>query len=382
MRRFFGRGMLLTLLIAAALTFTLCNKGPESASGPVMRDFNSEFSAAHPQVKEVMAVQERATKALMQHPEVIGTATGMTDDGQLAIYVLAKSEIPTDNTATTRSLSKLVDDGKIPAEIDGKPVVVYVTGVIHALKGKPPKPEPPDGGTDHKGVQTPPIKLGTSGGWEYDFTDYYCCGGTLGSLVTTGGKLYILSNYHVFYGDQTAMPGTPVIQPGLIDVNCNAGAAQQVALLAGDRSLPGSNVDAAIAEIIPGMVDPTGAILEIGTLSSSTVPAAIGQAVKKSGRTTGLTTSKVAALNATIQVQYDTECAGEPWFVKTFTGQIVITNRASKFLAGGDSGSLMVENVATNPRAVGLLFAGSSQTAVANPINEVLAHFGATMVGN
>jgi hypothetical protein len=61
----------------------------------------------------------------------------------------------------------------------------------------------------------------------------------------------------------------------------------------------------------------------------------------------------------------------------------MISNRASKFLAGGDSGSLMVQDVSTNPQAVGLLFAGSSTHAVANPIDEVLTFFGATatMVG-
>jgi hypothetical protein len=42
----------------------------------------------------------------------------------------------------------------------------------------------------------------------------------------------------------------------------------------------------------------------------------------------------------------------------------------------------MVEDVSTNPRAVGLLFAGSSSLAVANPIDEVLTHLGAAMVGN
>ena len=130
------------------------------------------------------------------------------------------------------------------------------------------------------------------------------------------------------------------------------------------------------------MVRPDGAILEIGTISSSTVAASINQAVKKSGRTTGLTRSRVSGLNATISVAYDNECAGGAAFTKTFTGQIVITNRGSKFLNSGDSGSLMVEDVTTNPRAVGLLFAGSSSTAIANPINQVLTFLGATMVGN
>ena len=92
--------------------------------------------------------------------------------------------------------------------------------------------------------------------------------------------------------------------------------------------------------------------LEIGTISSSTVGASLNQAVKKSGRTTGLTTSSVSGLNATVSIVYENECAGGTAFTKTFTGQIVVTNRGSKFLNSGDSGSLMVENVTTNPRAV------------------------------
>src|SRR5205814_9651102 len=100
--------------------------------------------------------------------------------------------------------------------------------------------------------------------------------------------------------------------------------------------------------------------------------AAIGEAVNKSGRTTALTRSSLSGLNATISVQYDNECAGGVAFTKTFTGQIVVRNNGSRFLDSGDSGSLMVEDVSTNPRAVGLLFAGSSSTAIANPINEVL----------
>ena len=121
--------------------------------------------------------------------------------------------------------------------------------------------------------------------------------------------------------------------------------------------------------------------LEIGTISSQTVAASLKKAVKKSGRTTGLTRSTISGLNATVSVAYDDECAGEAAFTKTFTGQIIINNKGSRFLAAGDSGSLMVEDVATNPRAVGLLFAGSNSLAVANPIGDVLNSLGASMVG-
>ena len=133
---------------------------------------------------------------------------------------------------------------------------------------------------------------------------------------------------------------------------------------------------------MPGQVQTSGAILEIGTIFSSTVGASLNQAVKKSGRTTGLTRSSISGLNATISVTYDNECAGGSAFTKTFTGQIVVTNRGSKFLDSGDSRSLIVEDITTNPRAVGLLFAGSSSTAIANPIGQVLSFLGATMVGN
>jgi hypothetical protein len=111
------------------------------------------------------------------------------------------------------------------------------------------------------------------------------------------------------------------------------------------------------------------------------VAASIGQAVKKSGRTTGLTTSTVAGINGTVSVTYDNECAGGTAFTKTYVRQILIRNPRSRFLAGGDSGSLLVENKTTNPRAIGLLFAGSSTTAVANAIGEVLKQYGASMVG-
>jgi hypothetical protein len=247
----------------------------------------------------------------------------------------------------------------------------------------------------HTALQTAPIQLGTSGGWRQDLANGYCCGGTLGSLIQVNGTQYILSNYHVFESDivsggngVVAQTGDNVIQPGLIDVNCTASSAQNVGTLVKVSSLPGSNVDCSVAQVISGQVRTDGAILEIGTLSSQTTPALIGAAVKKSGRTTGLTRSKISGLNATISVAYDNECAGGSAFTKTYTGQIVVTNTGSKFLNSGDSGSLMVQDVDTNPKAVGLLYAGSSTTAIANPINEVLTFLGgklggtATMVGS
>ncbi len=243
---------------------------------------------------------------------------------------------------------------------------------------------------DHKAIQTLPISLGTSGGWGDDLANGYCCGGTLGSLIRlSDNSLHILSNFHVFAADvvaggngKIAQPTDPIIQPGLIDVSCNVNNSQSVALLSSAADpLSGANIDAAIAQIIPGSVKDDGSILGIGTLSANTLAAYPGLNVKKSGRTSGLTNSTIDSLNASISITYENECAGSVRGTARFTGQIVIKNKRGRFLQGGDSGSLLVERVETNPRAVGLLYAGSRTLAIANPIDDVLTHFGATMVG-
>jgi hypothetical protein len=360
-------------IVSTALALSILSVSGFAAGLP-----EQALSHANPRVQEVMAVQEAVTPDLMSMPDVLGTAVGQDDDGELTILVYVNLEGKNPGESARN----------IPKSLRGKSIAVEITEPFRAL-GKPPV------GVSHTAKQTPPIQLGTSGGWGYDLANGYCCGGTLGSLIQkSDGTQYILSNYHVFESDivsggnnRVATSGDPIIQPGLIDVQCNAASAQNVATLFKIGSLPGSNVDASIATVMPGQVRTDGAILEIGTISASTVVAALRQAVKKSGRTTKLTNSTITGLNATVSVEYDNECAGGIAFTKTFTGQIVISNKGSSFLNSGDSGSLMVENVKTNPRAVGLLFAGSSTLAVANPINEVLTYVGgkvggtATMVG-
>ena len=359
---------LAVVLAAAALIAAGCSKKSTSVLEPNGPDLASiknggEMSMANAAVRAVADIQERHTNDLMAIPGVVGTATSVDANGNLAVMVMTEHELGA---------------GRLPASVDGVPVFEEVTGKIRAMAV-----------ADHQVKQTPPIQMGTSGGWRYDLANGYCCGGTLGSCVLKGGTQYVLSNYHVLESDivsggnnRVAQAGDPVVQPGLIDVGCNAANAQNVASLSGIKSLPSSNVDCAIASVISGQVRTDGSILEVGTIANTTVGASVGQAVKKSGRTTGLSRSTVSGLNATVSVQYENECAGGNSFVKTFTGQIVIKNRGSRFLNSGDSGSLMVEDVSTHARAVGLLFAGSSQSAIANPIGQVLSFLGATMVGN
>jgi hypothetical protein len=331
----------------------------------------------HASVRAVMALQAEVTAGLMRSDVILGTAVGLDEGTLQPVLVVYVDRNNGGAAAAIRSL---------PAQLRGIAVKVEVTEKFRALAGKPGATTPT---ADHKARQTIPIQLGTSGGWQKDLANGYCCGGTLGALVKIGGSQYILSNYHVLEADivsggngTVAATADVVLQPALIDSQCSSATSWSVATLERRSSLPNSNVDCAIALVTPGMVRSDGSILDIGTISASTVSASLRQAVKKSGRTTGLTASTVAALNAIISVTYQDECAGGTAFTKTFTGQIVISNKGSKFLAGGDSGSLMVENVTTNPRAVGLLFAGSSTSAIANPIDQVLTFLGASMVGN
>jgi hypothetical protein len=350
-------------LAVAAVTPVISLAGP----GP-----QAMLDLEHPHAKAVIALQQKVTHEMMQLPPVLGTAVGLDDAGRVALVVYV------DNGH--RAMPEIVE--ALPAEIDGIPVKAEPTDKFVAF-------------ASHTAKQTPPIQLGTSGGWSKDLANGYCCGGTLGSLVQVNGFQYIMSNYHVFESDIVsggngiiAQNGDPIIQPGLVDVNCNAAGAQTVATLYKVSSLPSSNVDVSVAQVVSSMVNTSGAILEIGTISKSTVAAALSMGVKKSGRTTGLSSSSISGLNATISVAYENECAGGTAFTKTFTGQIVVANKGSRFLNSGDSGSLMVENVSTNPRAVGLLYAGSSTSAIANPIDQVLQFLSSklggtvTMVGN
>ncbi len=249
---------------------------------------------------------------------------------------------------------------------------------------------------DHRSEQPRPIELGASGGNINDRTNLFCCSGTLGGLVENASGQFILSNNHVLARSNNALLGEMIIQPGLIDQTpvCFQDAGDTVAHLSDfvpiqfKRGLggggPENEMDAAIAEVVAGAVDPSGSILAIGPVSANTVAASLGQVVQKSGRTTGHTLGEVAAIDVTVEVGYSRECGGSVNQTARFVNQIRIT--PGTFSAGGDSGSLIVESDSVDPsdglpRAVGLLFAGSSTSTLANPIDSVLSAFGVSMVG-
>jgi hypothetical protein len=235
-------------------------------------------------------------------------------------------------------------------------------------------------------AQNTPIELGTSGGNANDSNRQSdmitCCSGTLGSLVERNGIFYILSNNHVLARSDSAQIGDAIIQPGLTDANCSSTGTTTVGNLTQFANLQtaGTNVDAAIAQIVTGTVDTSGNILSLGATATEGTPnagpphtgtgitASIGEKVAKSGRTSGLTCSTVDALDVATSVSYQTGCGTGSSFTVTYSGQISVSG--GSFSASGDSGSLIVDQNTADP--VALLYAASDTDTVGNPVADVL----------
>lgn len=210
--------------------------------------------------------------------------------------------------------------------------------------------------------------MGTSGGSANDRSNLYCCGGTLGAQVQRDGVLHILSNNHVLARSGSATAGEDTIEPALIDTGCSTANVNVVGDFAGDVVPLGSaNVDVGLSVARSGMVDTSGAILDIGVPSSTTQNATIGLPVMKSGRTTGFTTGTVTSIITSVTIQYQKGCNQGKKFNVTFTNQVV----SGAMSAGGDSGSVLYSNDGS-PNPVGLLFAGSSSITVYNRISDVV----------
>jgi hypothetical protein len=257
-------------------------------------------------------------------------------------------------------------------------------------------------GLQNQSAQTGYVEMGSSGGNANDYDsrkdsggkEYVndCCGGTLGALVADkNSSLFILSNNHVLAESDQARTGDTVVQPALVDLNCNPQAGRSIGSLRYVVPLQStqSNVDAALAAATPA-VDASGAILQLGpsidgVLSPGAPAAGSGEAlnagllnqlrVVKSGRTTGLTCSTVNTVNLSVQVDYYYDCAEtRPYYTKTYVNQIGMPG--ASFADSGDSGALVLD--AANAQPVGLFFASGADDSnhgfsVANPIQDVLS---------
>jgi hypothetical protein len=312
------------------------------------------FDYSEASLEAALSLQEQVTDDWLANEGVVGTAIGVDGAGHAVLKVYLTSP----------------GMAVFPKLVAGIQVVPEVTGRFLAL------PSDPEMAAVDPSTSFPrPVPIGVSTG-HVDVT-----AGTIGARVTDGDRIFALSNNHVFAANNGAKAGDNLLQPGVVDGGRDPddviGTLYDYEPLRFCRALlcEMNHIDAAVALTTTadmGVETPEGGY---GAPRSSTQEAKLGMKVQKYGRTTGYTVGEVTGLNATIDVGYGAGTA-------RFEDQIVITGRG--FSAGGDSGSLIVTKgvLMGDRRPVGLLFAGTTTTTLANPIDLVLDRFGVRIDGN
>jgi len=343
--------------VAACAGLTIASCSPDDRE-PTAPEPSPDLATATqpPGLAQAIAAQSRHTDRLLRMDGVVGTAVGVGADGRGQVQLFTK-------TAGIRGL---------PTSLDGVPVSIVVTGEIRAFPALAPAGAAVTAAAvDRTARFARPVPIGVSTGNQGE-----CSAGTIGARVKSGSTTYALSNNHVYALENSAAIGSNVLQPGRYDLSCASGSNALLGKLSKfvkiTFSTSASNkVDAAIAAAPTTNLGRSTPSDGYGTPRATTVAASLNQAVRKYGRTTGLTTGSVVGLNATINVGYSHGTA-------RFVGQIVIKGKG-QFSRAGDSGSLIVDG---NRRPVGLLFAGSSSGyTFANQIGQVLSALGVTVDG-
>lgn len=322
--------------------------------------------------KSVSQFQEK----LLALPNVCGVGVGRkrvrgecTDC--LAVVVFVEEKV---------ALADLPPQGAVPQSIGDVRTDVIPIGEIRLLGER----------TDRWRPLQPGVSIG----------HYKITAGTLGAIVYDNKtkEPWILSNNHVLANstngsDGRASVGDPIYQPGPYDGGTEN---DQVAVLA--KYIPmiktTTQADCQIAKgverFLNGMIGLSGhdysvqlfknqraankvdcalarpvnrnlvkdEIVGIGQIKG-TAQAKVGDKVRKSGRTTGLTTGEIIAVDAVLQVKVGERDSA------LYEEQIVTSNMSQ----GGDSGSLVLNE---KGEAVGLLFAGSDKATICNRIDLVL----------
>lgn len=325
------------------------------------------FTIDNPGIRKAIEVQNRHKEQLKGIPGVVGVGTGIGVNGQPIIRVFTKR----------------VGIPDIPQKLEEIPVEMKITGMFVAY-------------SDPTDRFARPVPIGVSTGHP-DIT-----AGTIGCRVKDlNGSVYALSNNHVYANINNASKGDDVIQPGTYDggVDPDVDSVDVIGQLCDyepiDFSLFGSNtMDAAIvctttdgvgnATLLDGYGTPNSTIF--GDSNSDgffdNLNTLLLQPVQKFGRTTGLTHGQVTEINVTSAVCY-ANCSSQLFAeLAWFDNQIAIESVNSyAFSMGGDSGSLIVTDD-DNKNPVGLLFAGSSTTTLANRIDLVLNRFNVSIDGS
>jgi hypothetical protein len=325
----------------------------------------------------IIPVLGSVRSSLMGRKNVVATGIGYKisagkKTGRLSIVCSVEKKEPS---------AKLLNSEMVPESVDGVPTDVVATGRIRAFQPPTGRFRPAPGG----------VSIG-----HFEIT-----AGTLGCLVRKNGELFILSNNHVLANCNDATIGDAILQPGPYDGGLNP--ADKIAELAefvpitysgSSSACPVANsiadvcnlfaavagsdtrlqavtvqsaenlVDAALARPL-NPADVVNELLGYGSIAG-TAEGALGMVVKKSGRTTGLTTGQIEQIDVTANVSYGGDRVAQ------FHDQLL----AGAMSQGGDSGSAVLD---TSNNLVGLLFAGSDQTTIINRIQNVFSILGVSL---
>ncbi len=222
--------------------------------------------------------------------------------------------------------------------------------------------------------------------------------GTLGALVrkvvdedhndNSGGPLFLLSNNHVLAAGNHTPVGQPILSPANVDARPGARAPGEVGrhaeireLRSGDPELvPAACDDVAIAAAVnPDLLSSWQGDDSGYDTPSACVPMETGMAVKKFGRTTGLTVGTVEARLRPFPMPYRCRLfSAVVWFENAWS--VLCGRDQDSFALPGDSGSLVVTEDETH--AVGIVFAAGGRSArgggygIVIPIEHALSMFG------
>jgi len=331
----------------------------------------------------------KTKETIMKYDKVIAVGEGI----KIKNGIPYKDKVASVSVDTKLPEAQLFPYQIIPKEINGIPTDVVESHIIKA-QARTDYIRPAPGG----------VSIGHG-----DIT-----AGTLGWVLEHNGELKMLSNNHVFANSNDGEINDAIYQPGPYDWSSApsevsnekyrlawlsnfveikfqedgggdipsecpigrgyAGIGNLFAKMAGSdvrvkaivpsanvQEIPINYVDAALAipdnpgDVVPGIID-------IGMITGI-AETGIGKLIKKSGRTTGHTTGTVSQVNVMVDVSYG---VGK---VARFDEQIMTTAMSQ----GGDSGSLGVD---PDNNAVALLYAGSDQVTIFNPIMLVLDALG------
>lgn len=296
-------------------------------------------SREHPAIQKAQEVKNAVASQLMTMPNVTGVGVGYKVVGGrrtdvIAIRVYVAKKLPK---------AALRPEEVLPESLQGVPVDV-IESTFHIHQGE-----------DNQALHNPLVGGISIGN--------FILGGS-GTLTVSvfdndTKEDMILSNWHVLCGRFDCAVGEEIIQPGTGGGDTGT-SADIVARLY--RTALTNQVDAALARLT-GDRFLLKEVLGLGSVTDVGVPQ-LGMQVRKSGRTTGLTTATIVDISADIQID------GYPDGTHTFNNQILLQDGDMVSLPG-DSGSLWIDDA---NRAIGLNFAGNQNgtLGIANRFTAVM----------